>query len=118
MQVNMSEASSNLSNLGKLAWQGEEVIIAKAGKPFLRLTPYDEPKASEPKNEQLKRRPLGMLEGQIWIAPDFDDTPEELIDLFYNGDVFPEETSEFSEGSNESLQLSVISIDADYEGVR
>ena len=59
MQVNMSEASSNLSNLGKLAWQGEEVIIAKAGKPFLRLTPYDEPKASEPKNEQLKRRPLG-----------------------------------------------------------
>ena len=47
MQVNMSEAQSNLSMLGELAWKGEEVIIAKAGKPFLRLTPYDEPERVE-----------------------------------------------------------------------
>ena len=82
MQVNMDEAKSNLSELGELAWKGEEVIIAKAGKPFLRLTPYDN---LEPEDEQPKRRPLGLLKGQIWIAPDFDDTPEELIDLFYDG---------------------------------
>ena len=86
MQVNMDEAKSNLSELGELAWKGEEVIIAKAGKPFLRLTPYDNP---EHEDEKPKRRPLGLLEGQIWIAPDFDDTPEELIDLFYEGDISP-----------------------------
>lgn len=85
MQVNMQDAEASLSELGELAWQGEEIIIAKAGKPFLRLTPY---------KEQGKPRSLGLLEGQIWIAPDFDDTPEELIDLFYDGDVFPEEPAE------------------------
>ena len=86
MQVNMQEAEASLSKLGELAWQGEEIIIAKAGKLFLRLTPYYK--------EQGKPRSLGLLEGQIWIAPDFDDTPEELIDLFYDGEVFPEEPAE------------------------
>ena len=85
MQVNMQEAEASLSKLGELAWQGEEIIIAKAGKPFLRLTLY---------KEQGKPRSLGLLEGQIWIAPDFDDTPEELIDLFYDGEIFPEEPAE------------------------
>ena len=94
MQVNMSEASSNLSELGELAWQGEEIIIAKAGKPFLRLTPYDEPKRQQDIPDKPGRRRLsGALKGQIWIAPDFDDTPEEIIDLFYNGEVFPEDNS-------------------------
>ena len=60
MQVNMDEAKSELSRLGELAWQGEEIIIAKAGKPFLRLTPYDEPNRVEDKPEEPKRRrPLG-----------------------------------------------------------
>ena len=85
MQVNMQDAEASLSELGELAWQGEEIIIAKAGKPFLRLTPY---------KEQGKPRSLGLLEGQIWIAPDFDDTPEELINLFYDGEIFPEEPAE------------------------
>lgn len=44
--------------------------------------------------EESKPRSLGLLEGQIWIAPDFDDTPEELIDLFYDGEIFPEEPAE------------------------
>ena len=101
MQVNMDEAKSELSRQGELAWQGEEIIIAKAGKPFLRLTPYDEPNRVEDKPEEPKRRQLGLLEGKIWIAPDFDDTPEELIDLFYNGEVFPEDNSEASEASIE-----------------
>lgn len=101
MQVNMDEAKSNLSELGELAWQGEEVIIEKAGKPFLRLTPYDLPERDESRDKQPKRRPLGLLEGQIWIAPDFDDTPEEIIDLFYDGEVFPEEDSESSEDGRE-----------------
>lgn len=44
--------------------------------------------------ESKLRRLSGALRGQIWIAPDFDDTPEELIDLFYDGEVFPEEPAE------------------------
>ena len=73
MQVNMHEAKSQLSRLGERAWDGEEVVIAKAGKPYLRLVPY--------RREKRPRR-LGDLKGQIWIAPDFDETPEEVIKAF------------------------------------
>ena len=80
MKVNMHEAKSQLSRLGKLAWEGEEIVIAKAGEPYLRLEPF---------REHLEKRKLGGLEGQIWIAPDFDETPQEVIDSFYNSKLFP-----------------------------
>ena len=83
MQVNINEAEARLAELGELAWQGEEVVIVKAGKPYLTLAPCRE----EPPAE---RKP-GRLKGQIWIAPDFDETPQEIIDLFENGPVFPDE---------------------------
>ena len=73
MQVNMHEAKTQLSRLGERAWEGEEVVIARAGKPYLRLVPY--------RRENQPRR-LGDLKGQIWIAPDFDETPEEVIKAF------------------------------------
>ncbi len=69
----MHEAKSQLSKLGQLAWEGEEVIIAKAGKPFLKLVPY---------RAEQERRPFGLLAGQIWIAPDFDETPEDIVEAF------------------------------------
>ena len=72
MQVNMHEAKSQLSRLGELAWKGEEIVIAKAGKPYLDLIPH----------RPRSRRKLGLLKGAIWIAPDFDDTPAEVIDGF------------------------------------
>ena len=75
MQVNMNEAKSQLSKLGRMAWEGEEVIIAKAGKPFLKLVPYVAEGSKEP-------RRLGAWKGKIWVAPDFDDTPQEMIDAF------------------------------------
>ena len=81
-QVNMHEAKSQLSRLGKLAWEGEEIVIAKAGEPYLLLKPYKRP-AEE-------RRP-GGLEGQIWMAPDFDEPDEELMDLIENSKIFPDE---------------------------
>ncbi len=40
MQVNMHEAKTHLSKLGEKVWQGERVIIARAGKPFLELFPH------------------------------------------------------------------------------
>ena len=71
MQVNMHAAKSQLSKLGELAWRGERIVIAKAGKPYLDLVPH---RGSE------RRR--GALKGKIWIAPDFDETPAELIQDF------------------------------------
>lgn len=82
MRFNMHEASSQLSRLGNLAWEGEEVVITKAGEPYLRLVPY---------REQKFKRKQGALRGQIWIAPDFDETSREVIDAFWNSKIFPDE---------------------------
>lgn len=81
LKVNMHEAKSQLSRLGKLAWAGEEVVIAKAGEPYLRLEPY---------RDRLEERQLGGLEGEIWMSPDFDDPDEELMDLVENAKIFPD----------------------------
>jgi len=72
-QVNMHEAKSQLSKLVDEVQAGEEVIIAKSGKPVARLIPYEEFKTP--------RKP-GRWQGQIWIADDFDETPSEVIDAF------------------------------------
>jgi antitoxin (DNA-binding transcriptional repressor) of toxin-antitoxin stability system len=84
MKVNMHEAKSQLSRLGKLAWEGEEVVIAKAGEPYLRLEPYRE--------EKLEPRKPGGLEGKIWMAPDFDEPDEELFEELMNSKIFPDKT--------------------------
>ena len=82
MKVNMHEAKSQLSRLAELAHRGEEVVICKAGTPWLRLLPY---------REHVEPRQLGGLEGQIWMSPDFDEEDEELIEAFENSKIFPDE---------------------------
>ncbi len=72
-KVTMHEAKSRLSELGELVWNGERVIIAKAGKPYLDLLPY---------KEVRRTRVPGRLAGRIEIAPDFDATPEALVNAF------------------------------------
>lgn len=73
VQVNMHEAKSQLSQLAERAWHGDKVVIAKAGKPYLDLLPHvDTPRARKP----------GRLKGKIRMSPDFDKTPEEIIDGF------------------------------------
>lgn len=62
MQANMHEAKSKLSQLVESALAGEEVIIAKAGKPVVRLVPF----------EQDVKRKAGRLKGQIIISDAFD----------------------------------------------
>ena len=69
----MHEAKTQLSKLAELAWKGERVIIAKAGKPYLDLVPH---------RGQAKPRQPGLLKGQIEIAADFDESDQELIDQF------------------------------------
>ncbi len=76
MQVTMSAAESNLPWLGKLVWEGKEIVILRKGKPYLKLIPHPD---GEPCDEALPR-PYGLLEGQAWISPDFDEPAVEIIE--------------------------------------
>ena len=76
--VNLYDAKTQLSQLVEDAANGEEIIIAKAGKPRARLVPL------------ASRRPLrnpGGWTGQVWIADDFDDelSPEDLSAWYRDG---------------------------------
>lgn len=76
MQItNISEAKASLSRLIEKALQGEEVIIGKAGKPIVKIIPYD----FETSQRQLG---AGNWHGRIWIADDFDELPEDILGLF------------------------------------
>jgi len=69
--VNVHAAKSQLSRLPDAVTAGEEVIIAKAGKPVARLVPV------EPKKE---RRKLGALAGKLHVPDDFDDPlPDDIL---------------------------------------
>lgn len=71
--INMHDAKSRLSSLVDKALAGEEVIIGKAGKPLVKLTPLAK--------DESPRTP-GRYKGRIRIADDFDATDEELVSLF------------------------------------
>jgi prevent-host-death family protein len=71
MEVKIHQAKTHLSRLLVRVAAGEEVIIAKAGKPVARLTPLTRP--------SLDRRP-GQDKGRLWIAEDFDaPLPERIL---------------------------------------
>jgi prevent-host-death family protein len=72
---NIHEAKAGLSQLIKRAMAGEEVIIAKAGEPLIRLVPI----ATDPSPRQGNQ-----WKGQIWIADDFDAPDPELETLFHD----------------------------------
>lgn len=78
--VNIHQAKTNLSKLIEKTSRGEEVIIAKAGKPVAKLVPH---------KEKLKPRKFGLWKGKVWISKDFDDENEEINKLFYEGEIFP-----------------------------
>jgi prevent-host-death family protein len=73
MLVNIHEAKTHLSRLVEQAAAGEEIIIGKAGRPMARLVPYVAPR---------ERRLSGALKGKLWVADDFDRTPDWLVEAF------------------------------------
>ena len=79
MQVNIHYAKTHLSKLIEQAENGEEVVLARNGKPAVKLTPVPFKK---------KRSILGAGIGKIWISDDFNspETSKEIEDLFYSGD--------------------------------
>lgn len=80
--VNIHAAKTHLSRLVDDAAAGEEIIIAKAGKPMARLVPL----GPEPRT----KRKLGVLAGKARIRDDFDEPlPDRLLDEFDDSDANP-----------------------------
>ena len=80
MEVNIHEAKTHLSRLLQRVAAGEEITIARAGKPVARLIKIEQKPA--------KKRPLGMDRGKVWIADDFNaPLPDDLLKAFYGGEL-------------------------------
>ena len=68
--VNLYDAKTHLSELVDRASTGEEIIIARNGKPVARLVPLERPR---------KQRRFGFWKSKVWVSPDFDaPLPEEI----------------------------------------
>jgi len=81
-QINIHQAKTQLSKLVEEAAQGEEIIIAKSGKPIAKLVPLPATLA--------KIRKPGGLKGQIWLADDFDmPMSEEELASWHDAPIFP-----------------------------
>jgi prevent-host-death family protein len=63
--VNIHEAKTHLSKLVEQAAAGEPFVIAKAGKPLVKVVPIDAPETATP-------RRFGFMAGQFTIPEDFD----------------------------------------------
>jgi prevent-host-death family protein len=81
--ANIHEAKTTLSKLIERALAGEEVIIAKAGKPLVHLTPVAAPIKAE-----KTRDIVGCMDGEFWFAPDWDspETNAEIARWAIEGD--------------------------------
>jgi prevent-host-death family protein len=74
IEVNMHEAKTHFSQLVRRVMAGEEVVIARSGRPVARLVPY-RPAGAE--------RVLGRDAGLFTVPEDFDDPlPEDVLELF------------------------------------
>ena len=80
MEVNVHHAKTHLSKLIAAAESGEEVIIARDGKPAVKLVLVGE-------NKPTRRNLLGSGVGKLCIADDFHspETSEEMADLLEGG---------------------------------
>ena len=71
--VNVYDAKTNLSKLLSRVERGEEIVLARSGRPVARLVAFRPRRAP---------RVPGRLAGRLEVAADFADTPEWLIDSF------------------------------------
>ena len=76
--VNIHEAKTQLSKLVEAASKGEPFIIAKAGKPIVKVTAL-----TAPTGDKVKR--LGFMAGQITVPDDFDQMGSEEIENLFGG---------------------------------
>jgi prevent-host-death family protein len=71
--VNIHEAKTHLSRLIERAVAGEEIIIARAGKPVVRMIAYQ---------EATPKRTPGIWNGKVKMSRDFDELPESIAAAF------------------------------------
>jgi prevent-host-death family protein len=77
--INIHEAKTHLSRLVQEAVEGEPFVIAKAGKPLVKVIALNAPDAT-----QVRR--LGFLTGQIEVPDDFDTMGAPDIEQLFGGD--------------------------------
>src|SRR5437867_8625139 len=71
--VNIHAAKTHLSRLIDQAVNGEEIVIARAGTPVVRLVAVEDAR---------RRRGYGMFKGKIWMSPDFNELPDDVALAF------------------------------------
>lgn len=85
--TNIHAAKTSLSKLIDAALRGEDVVIAKAGKPVVRLTPLA---PDHPRGE--RRTFFGCLKGQFALdTTEREEAPGEIEALFNEGPIFPDD---------------------------
>lgn len=77
--VNIHEAKTHPSRLVEEAAGGAPFVIAKSGRPLVKVVPLDAP-------EKAAQRPIGFLEGQIEVPDDFDTMGREEIERLFHGE--------------------------------
>lgn len=77
--VNIHQAKTHLSRLIDRAARGESFVIAKAGKPMVKVVPLNAPEPG-----QVKR--LGFMSGQMRVPSDFDRMGEGEINALFDGE--------------------------------
>ena len=73
MEVNIHEAKTHFSRLVQRALAGEDVVIAKAGKPLVRLVPVQ---------DNCAVRQFGLDKGKFMVPDDFDAQDQDILNLF------------------------------------
>jgi prevent-host-death family protein len=76
--VNIHQAKTNLSKLVDQAAKGDSFVIAKAGRPLVKVSALDAPAAGQ-------ARRLGFLSGQIVVPDDFDNLGAKEIEALFGG---------------------------------
>ncbi|MBX9701589.1 MAG: type II toxin-antitoxin system prevent-host-death family antitoxin [Acetobacteraceae bacterium] len=77
--VNIHEAKTHLSRLVEQAARGEGFIIAKAGKPMVKVVPIDPPPPATNR--------LGFMQGEFTVPDDFDTMMQDEIIAMFEGDI-------------------------------
>ncbi len=75
---NIHHAKTHLSRLVERAAKGEAFVIAKAGKPMVKVVAYD-----GPPEDEVRR--IGFMEGAIEVPDDFDRMGADEIDKLFGG---------------------------------
>jgi antitoxin (DNA-binding transcriptional repressor) of toxin-antitoxin stability system len=73
-QITIQEAESHISSVFNDVLRGEEIVRTDHEKPVLKMVPR------VPPQNGMERLKFGSLKGKIWIADDFNDTPDDFAE--------------------------------------